>query len=294
MDNSIFHRLAFWRKHSNATGLGMYVAPDAVWVHQPATADKEAVEMEFRLAGNNWAGVFSKIAEAFGHNRFQLVLSAAWYQLLQVDKPPVEPQEMPQALLWAVKDMVNVPVANIHLDYFDAPLASQNKVTVAVVDKSQLKQLVLAAVECHCDISGISIEEMAVCNLHPNDPQARLVISHYPGQDLLFTVVRDGEPCMQRRVRGFGELDTITAQDLSYGAADNLSLELQRSMDYFESQLRQPPVTAIDILVGGASDTLAQLVGANFNQAVTSIPKSSVGIAMATLAYTEMNREESA
>ena len=151
--------------------------------------------------------------------------------------------------------------------------------------------MVYGAMQCHCEIAGITIEEMAVSNLLPSESQARLVISHLR-QDLLFTVVRDGEPYMHRRVRGFSDINTISAQDLAYGVADNLSLELQRSMDYFESQQRQPPVAAIDILIDGACEPLAQLLSANFNQTVNPVHKTSVGNMMASLAYAELAKEE--
>ena len=38
------------------------------------------------------------------------------------------------------------------------------------------------------------------------------------------------------------------------GMVDNLSLEIQRSMDYFESQLRQAPIKSIYLII----DTLHQ------------------------------------
>lgn len=292
MDKDIIKRLTNWRKSSKTASLGIYLGPDVAWVHQPKQEESDAVDMTFSLANDDWVEVFSNITKSFGPAKLQILLSSDWYQLLQVDKPVVEPEEMNQALLWAVKNMVTVPVHNLHLDYFESPLGNQPKVTVAIVNKQQLQQMVHAAIQCRCEIAGITIEEMVVSNLLSTESQARLVISHYANQDLLFTVVRDGEPYMHRRVRGFSDIDTISAQDLAYGVADNLSLELQRSMDYFESQQRQPPVAAIDILIDGACEPLAQLLSANFNQNVNPIHKTSVGNMMASLAYAELAKEK--
>jgi len=141
---------------------------------------------------------------------------------------------------------------------------------------------------------GINIEEMAVTNLFTEEAQARLVLSHISGQELLLTVVRQGELFMQRRVRGFNQLDSVSAEDLAFGLADNLSLELQRSMDYFESQLRQAPVASIELLINGHVGKLAELVSANFNQKVNAIEVDSVETKMAALALAEFNRDESA
>ncbi|MGI2260235.1 MSHA biogenesis protein MshI [Shewanella sp. GXUN23E] len=290
MNINIFNRFAWWNKRSEGKVLGVYLAPDLVWVHQPATAQQPAVEMEFALEGD-WEDIFGKIAREFGHATLRLVLSAHWYQLLPVDRPEGDEKEIANSLLWAVKDMVSLPVQNLHLDYFESALPNQPKLSVVVLDKSALQQLVHGVMEAGMTLEGISIEELAVCHAIPKEPQARLIISHYRDQDLLFTVVRDGELCMHRRVRGFSDIHHISAQDLGYGAADNLSLELQRSMDYFESQLRQPPVAAVDILIDGANEALAEQVGANFNQPVTALPRTTVGISMAQYAFDEWSRE---
>lgn len=286
MNNNIFSRLAFWRKQSDGKVLGVYLAPDLVWVHQPETEEQAAVEMEFPLEGS-WDDIFGKIAKEFGHATLRIILSAHWYQLLPVDRPEGDENAIANSLLWAVKDMVSMPVQNLHLDYFESALGNQPKLSVVVMDKVELQKLVHGAVDSGFTIEGISVEELATCHAIPKDPQAHLIISHYGGQDLLFTVIRDGELCMHRRVRGFADIHSISGQDLGYGAADNLSLELQRSMDYFESQLRQSPVAAVDILIDGASDTLAELVGANFNQSVKAVVRTTVGISMARYACDE-------
>lgn len=60
------------------------------------------------------------------------------------------------------------------------------------------------------------------------------------------------------------------------GMADDLSLELQRSMDYFESQLHQAPVSSIELLINGQAEKLAELISVNFNQEVNAIIAESV------------------
>ncbi len=293
MNNTVFNRLAFWKKRREGKVLGVYIAPDRVWVHQAAAEDQAAVEMEFAIEGD-WEDIFGKVAKEFGHASLRIVLAPHWYQLLPVDRPDGDDNEVANSLLWAVKDMVNIPVQNLHLDFFDSCLPNQPKVSVVVMDKSELQKLVHGAVDSHLTIEGISIEELALCHATPKNEQAKLIISHYAGQDLLFTVIRDGGLCMHRRVRGFTDIHSISEQDLAYGAADNLSLELQRSMDYFESQLRQAPVSAVDILIDGANEALAKLVGANFNQPVSAVPHTSVGISFADCAYQEWQQEEQA
>ncbi|NRB22633.1 MSHA biogenesis protein MshI [Shewanella sp.] len=308
MKKSLLTRLAFWQKKQAQLELGIYVCPDKLVVFQAKSPDvissieteshvgarieTESMAHEFSFNGSNWSAVFASIAQQFQPAKLHITLSASFYQLLVVDKPNVEPSEMSQALLWSVKDMVTHEVTDIHLDYFDSPLANSAKLSVVVAEKARLSAMVLAAQEHHMQVLGISIEEMAVTGLFAKDNQAKLVLCHTPGQELLLTVVKQGQLYMQRRVRGFNKLDTVSADDLAMGMADNLSLELQRSMDYFESQLRQAPVVSIELLVNGQVDKLVELVSANFDQKVNAIAVDTVETKIAQLTCGEFYRVE--
>lgn len=289
MDKRLISRLAFWQKKATSIDLGVYVCTDKLWVYAPATDDQAEKWLSFELQNEQWQTAFAALAHTFPNARLQIVLVSSCYQLLVADKPNVNAEELPQALLWSIKDMVTIPVPQIHLDYFEPPLPS-NKISVVVVTKDYLVNLVQAIHGQGLSVAGISIEELAMTNLFIDDNQARLIVSHHTGQELLLTVVKQGQLYMQRRVRGFMQLDKTDVDQLHYGLADNLSLEIQRSMDYFESQLRQAPVASIELLADGAVDVLAKLVSANFNQAVNVIDKSSVGARMAGLAFSEFSR----
>ncbi len=289
MDKKLMTRLAFWRAAATTTSLGVYVCDDKLWVYAPATPRLAEQWLSFDLHQNQWQSAFAELAKSFPQAQLQIVLASSHYQLLVADKPNVDKAELAQALIWSIKDMVTLPVPQIHLDYFESPLPS-NKITVVVVDKDKLVNLVQAINAQGLSILGLSIEELAMTNLFIEDNQARLVVSHHAGQELLLTVVKQGQLYMQRRVRGFSGLYKAEVDELNYGLADNLSLEIQRSMDYFESQLRQSPVASIELLTDGAASALAKLVSANFNQAVNVIEKSTVGARMAGLAFSELSR----
>ena len=277
----------FWRSNRPSTQLSVFIGAEAAWA---CCADKPDA-VRFYGHQHDWKVLWGKVAADFGSAEVQLVLGAGSYQIIAADKPAIPEDEIPQALLWSVKDMVATPASNIHLDYFEFPSATNNKLQVVVTDKTQMMQLAQAVVDNGMLLSGISIEELMPANLFGVEAQARLVICHVPKEELLLTVVRDGELWMQRRLRGYSELDSLTAEALQFGIADNLSLEIQRSMDFFESQLRQAPVTSIELLVGGEQQQLlAQLVTANFNQPVNVIEAGDIGGKMAALGLLEMQR----
>ena len=289
MKKSLFDNIQFWRKPAPTLELGIYICAEKVSVFQGEVADVGAKAVAFSFKHHDWENAFSQVAKEFGLAKIEIVLAADFYQLLLVDKPNVQAEELNAALLWSVKDIVTQPVTDIHLDYFESSKQSSNKVNVVVTEKSLLTALLLAAKSAGFQTVGVSIEEMALSNLF-NDNQARLVLSHREGQELLLTVVRGGEVFMQRRVRGFQQLDKISAEDLAYGVADNLSLEIQRSMDYFESQLREAPVSSIELVTDGECEQLAHLISGNFNQAVTPHKGGSVDTRFAELALAEMMR----
>lgn len=292
MNSGFFNKLAFWRSTEASGKLGVFIDVDSVWVYQAEILDKPESYTQFPLVKQNWDDTFSAIKQKFGTTTLQIVLSAYYYHSLQADKPNVETAEINQALIWAVKDMVSEPVANIHLDYFESSVSTNAKINVVVVARDKLVAIANACEELGFTIAGISIEELVLTHLVNVDQMAHMLVTHLPHQELLFTVIKAGESLMQRRVRGFNELQDAKEQDLSAGLADNLSLEIQRSMDYFESQLRQAPVSVINLLIEGEQAALAKLVAANFNQSVTMVEHQGVAAHLAKLAFVELSRSE--
>ncbi len=291
MSKSLFSRLAFWRKQADEQALGVYIDSESVTVYSPSQEQGQEQVATFPVEGANWSNCFAAIQKQFGSAKLQLCLSANFYQIMLADRPNVPEPEMNQALLWSVKDLVTQPVSDIHLDYFESPLESVVKVNVVVVERSMMSALVLAASQYGFEVIGISIEELVMANLFPDDSQAKLIISHQANQELMLTVVRQNQLYMQRRVRGFSQINTATAEELGFGSADNLSLEIQRSMDFFESQLRQAPVASIELMLEGEVEALASLVTVNFGQAVNIIQCESISGLKAQLALLEMTRE---
>jgi MSHA biogenesis protein MshI len=285
MENNLLSKFAFWQKQHNRIDLGVYINTHELIVYQAGISNLRHIP----LTKQDWLTAFEILVVSTPWVNVQVVLSGDYYQLLVVDKPPVDDEEMAQALQWAIKDMVSKPVAELHLDYFESPQANSNKLTVVVVERQIISALAQAAQQCDVGISGISIEEMAISNLSVDDHLAKLVLSHEPNHELKLTVIKHGQLYMQRSVRGFNQIDTVTADDLHLGVADNLSLELQRSMDYFESQLRQAPVASIELLMGGAREELGRLLSANFDQQVNIVQCQRVADKFAELAFAEFN-----
>ncbi|MBR9729072.1 biogenesis protein MshI [Shewanella intestini] len=290
MGNGFFKKLAFWQSTALEGEVGVYLSEHMLWLCDGTTEDAAVKIVSIAVVDGQWRQAFESIKSQYGLVTLQIVLAENLYQLLQADKPHVDQAEINQALIWQVKDMVTEPVTNIHLDYFETSVSNNDKVSVVVANRQFLVDIAVICDDLGLLIAGISIEEMTVTHLLANETLAHMVVMHLPGQELLFTVVKAGELLMQRRVRGFNQLDTVKVEDLNDGIADNLSLEIQRSMDYFESQLRQPPVASIKLLVEGEIEKLTELVAANFNQPVQAIAHDGVASFVAHSAHQELMR----
>lgn len=175
-----------------------------------------------------------------------LALSVGKYQLLQIDKPKVAEAEIGSALRWSVKDLI--PGAkDLVLDYFDLPVQSggEQKIHLVGIEKSQIEEIVASLVEAKLNLKSIGIEELATCNLLPAQEEAVITLLQEPGEEICLNIVKNQQLYFARRLKGYENLASFSEQELQMGLVDSLSVEIQRSMDYFESQLRQAPVKQI-------------------------------------------------
>ncbi len=180
-----------------------------------------------------------------------LVLSAVQYQIVQVDKPNMPDDEINAALKWQIKDLVTIEPDNMIIDYFSGPvLAGGNqKINVVCAKKDELSAYVEMFEDSDLTLKSIITEEFAFANLIPKTEQAKLLLCQQPNEEIVILIVKDGNIHFHRRLRGYAQLGNKTPEELDFGSLDSLSLEIQRSMDYFERQLKQPPIQEVLLLL---------------------------------------------
>jgi MSHA biogenesis protein MshI len=174
-----------------------------------------------------------------------LVLAPEHYQLVQLDKPAVPASELTSALRWQLKELVAIPVDDMQIDFLDLPTSHQQqqaRLQVVVSSKKLLQRMVGLLNKNHIRIDSIVPEEWVLKSLVPVQNYPILFLSHQPGQDASIMIVRSGQVCFSRRIRGMQQLHQYSLEELKQGLLDNLGLEVQRSVDYFEGQLKQATV----------------------------------------------------
>lgn len=200
-----------------------------------------------------------------------LVLAASQAQTVQVDKPKIPESELNAALKWQIKDLVNYSPEDMVLDYYDAPAlnGSNEKISVVCTSKKELIPLIESMNAEGLVLKSITTEEFAFANLLPVQNDACLMVCQQPNEEIVLLIVKQGKIFFTRRLRGFAQIAAKTAEELSYGVIDNLNLEIQRSTDYFERQLKQAPIRTIEVIVPIENEAvLARKLAENTNAAV--------------------------
>ncbi len=167
------------------------------------------------------------------------------YQLLQVEKPNVPLSELKQAASWKVKDLIDYPVEQATIDVIDIPPdpanAKRQQYVFAVTAKNQQigelsNQLVQGGVKLHAiDVRVMAQRNIASLLEQESRGLAMLSFDHSGG---LLTFTCGGELYHARRIEIDGERNKT--------AFETITLELQRSLDHFDSQF---PYIAINKLI---------------------------------------------
>lgn len=197
------------------------------------------------------AAIIESQVETSLAGKCHIVLNAQQSQIVQVDKPNVPAAEINGALKWQVKDLVTIPPENIVLDYFDGPMLAggKEKINVVCAPINDLKKIIAAANEKDMDVVSITIAEFAFANLLPVQKEACLLVCQQPNEEIVLLIVKQGKLYFHRRLRGFSQIASKTEDELSMTVIDSLALEIQRSSDYFERQLKQAPLKDIKVLL---------------------------------------------
>lgn len=231
--------------------IALYIGRERICLIQQPTAEADWQHHVYPIDAETWQqALTATFAVCAKGSHLHLVLSPDRYQLVQLDKPQLAPDELSQALPWQVKDLVSIAVEDMVLDYIELPAAPQQvaKLNVVVSSRRWLAELVQMAEQAELNVVSIQPEEWLIHPITSHTGHSCLVVCHQPGEDVILQVMREGQLQFSRRLRGFNLLHTLSMEQLKQGVFDNLILEMQRSMDYVEAQLKLAPVRDIMLL----------------------------------------------
>ncbi|MDM7859150.1 MSHA biogenesis protein MshI [Alteromonas sp. ASW11-36] len=179
------------------------------------------------------------------------------YNVYQVEKPQVPDNELRQALSWPVKEMSSGDNREMTFDYFDSPaqVAGRNNVNVSLVAKEDIDAIITATMDAGLQLTTISVEELTNCEILPVTEEPVMTLLQRAGEEIQLAIIKSGALYFSRSLKGFENLGSFSIEELKMGVMDSLTVQLQRSMDYFEGQLRQAPVRKILFNIEASNST---------------------------------------
>jgi MSHA biogenesis protein MshI len=199
------------------------------------------------------------------HAAVSAVLGTDEYQLVQVEAPDVQPEELRGAVRWKLKDIISFPPSEAVVDVFEIPEQAryvESRMIYAVAARSDAVQRVVSLIKPRArGFDCIDIPEMCLRNiaaLLPQDAQGVALIAL--GENFAqLTLTCRGVLYLARRI----DLSRRAAAQPGDAAVDfdvaSLALELQRSLDYYESHYDRPAIA--DVVVTSGDERAERLLG---------------------------------
>lgn len=237
------------RKASGYHSIGIAFSADQVLLCALTSQKGQLIwELDASFSHHNW----QKALPAYVDKHYlqgsscYLVLSSHWYRIHQLDKPSVNEDEILTALQWPLKETLGSDKEIVY-DFVDLPtqVAGNNKVMAVAVAKDEIEKLTQVIFDADLNLQSITIEELATTQLvgDTSEPMITLVQEH--GEVVVLNIVKNKQLYFTRRLKGFENIGGFSETELEMGITETLCVQIQRSMDFFESQLRQAPIRQI-------------------------------------------------
>jgi MSHA biogenesis protein MshI len=204
--------------------------------------------LDASFSHTNWQGQLADYVQShkLGNTDCYVSLTSHWYQLLQIEQPNVPEDELYAAMGWPLKDLLPPNVEYVY-DYLSPPAqaAGQTKLSVVAIPHKDIERICQGIYDADLNLQSISIEETATVELTPSSDDAVMSLVQEHGEEIVLNIVKNNKLYFTRRLKGFENLGSYSESELSMGITESLCVQIQRSMDYFESQLRQSPVRKV-------------------------------------------------
>lgn len=178
------------------------------------------------------------------------------YNLLLVEAPDVQPEELRSAIRWRVKDLIDFHIDDAVVDVFEVPAhkaTGKNKMMYAVVARSnRVKQVIDQLNNAGLNLNIIDIPELALRNISAMLPEdvggvALIYVGQHQG---LITITKQSSLFLSRTVNvGSSTLPesvlSVMDDESCRQWLDTIVIEVQRSMDYYESHFSQAQVSSL-------------------------------------------------
>jgi MSHA biogenesis protein MshI len=157
---------------------------------------------------------------------------------VQIEKPSVPDNELKEAARWAMKDSISTPVEDITLDVVSIPKGQNGEIEnhdflyVIYADNKRIAEISNTLLSAKLNLKSIDTRIMAQRNIanELSQPEQGEALLSFTSNGALITFTHNGELCNARFIE--------ISEDHSDTSFEKISLEIQRSLDGFESNFR--------------------------------------------------------
>jgi len=224
------------------------------------------------------AGELAAVCEAHKLNKQPLseVMEPGEFALQLLDTPQVAEDELRDAVRWKIKDLLDYDVDQAVLDVFDIPgLKEQGRppqIYVVYAHEDKVRKCVEQAEAADMSLRYIDIPELVQRNIAaclPEDETGLALLNLQKNRGLL-TLTQQSTLYMARELEsGYQALSSASAasavndgslalSDMPNDVLETVVLEIQRSLDYYESHFRRPPIK--NLLIAPLAQPLPDLL----------------------------------
>ena len=170
------------------------------------------------------------------------------YSIIQVDAPKVPDEEVKAALKWQIRDLIDIPVSDISLDTFEIPASgldrSNKMLNVIVAKKSFINKRTALLNSADINTYSIDITEIALKNIsneHKEDSN-NISLNVFILNSTIYIEISNKENLYLSR--------SININTEGHEFYESLALDIQRSMDHYESNYHDSDISNIEIYSG--------------------------------------------
>jgi len=205
------------------------------------------------------------------------LLGGREYQMLSVEAPNVQPEELKAAVRWRLKDMLDFHVDDATIDVLDIPADKNAAVRANSMFAIAARNTVIETCQhlyanAKINLSVIEIPETAQRNISALlEPEGRgLAMLSFNEEGGLLTVTFNAELYLSRRIEVTLEQVLETDPDRRNATFDRITLELQRSLDHFDRQFHYVTVSKL-VLAPLTSTALHDYLSSNLYMPVDAL-----------------------
>lgn len=217
-----------------------------------------------------WSQRTARVTAAMDMKRVPVtaVVCEEGYQLVLVESPQVPDDEVVAAVRWKIRDLVGFDTDDAVIDTIEIPEQAHQSgraMIYAVAARQQaVKRQIDAIADAGLKLDAIDIPEMCLHNVAGCLPEeaAGVALLHFAEEYGTLVLSRGGVLYLIRRIdTGLTAIRESCSGELSTAdAVSDIALELQRSLDYFESHYDQRPINNI-VLGPGVPTAFPDMLG---------------------------------